>query len=99
MAESDSIDAESGFDDIEPDDNGTSVIKFVSRFADKVCGESSVSENHLKALHQMIPGVVAMHLENMESVSREAKLLPPIQKPKINRPSHGGIRVTHQILR
>jgi len=87
VAESDSIDAESGFDDTEPDDNGTSVSKFVARFADKVCGESSVSENHLKALHQMIPGVVAMHLETMESVTREAKRLPPIQKPKINRPS------------
>merc|ERR1719209_1213807 len=81
VAESDSVDAESGFDDTEPNDNGHSVTKFVTRFVDKVCGESSVSENHLKALHQMIPGVVAMHLESLDGVSREAKRLPPIQKP------------------
>ena len=35
----------------------------------------------------MVPGVVAMHLESMESVSREAKRLPPIQKPKFLNPS------------
>merc|ERR550519_104840 len=87
VADTDSIDAESGFDDTEPNDNGLSVIKFVSRFVDKVCGESSVNDNHLKALHQMVPGVVAMHLETMEAVSREAKRLPPIQKPKFHSPS------------
>ena len=87
VADTDSIDAESGFDDTEPNDNGASVIKFVCRFVDKVCGESSVSEQHLKAMHQMVPGVVAMHLETMDAVSREAKRLPPIQKPKIHCPS------------
>jgi len=87
VADTDSIDAESGFDDTEPNDNGLSVIKFVSRFVDKVCGESSVNDNHLKALHQMVPGWVAMHLESMEAVSREAKRLPPIQKPKFHSPS------------
>ena len=35
----------------------------------------------------MVPGVVAMHLESMEAVSREAKRLPPIQKPKFLSPS------------
>ena len=61
--------------------------RFVSRFVDKVCGESSISEQHLKALHQMVPGVVAMHLETMEAVAREAKRLPPIQKPKFLAPA------------
>jgi len=87
VADTDSIDAESGFDDTEPNDNGNGVIKFVARFVDKVCGESLVNENHLKALHQMVPGVVAMQLETMEAVSREAKRLPPIQKPKFHTPS------------
>ena len=88
VADTDSIDAESGFDDSDtPNDNGLSVIKFVSRFVDKVCGESSISDNHLKALHQMVPGVVAMHLESVEAVAREAKRLPPIQKPKFLSPS------------
>ena len=59
----------------------------MSRFVDKVCGESSISEQHLKALHQMVPGVVAMHLETMEAVAREAKRLPPIQKPKFLAPA------------
>jgi myotubularin-related protein 5/13 len=35
----------------------------------------------------MVPALVAMHLETMEAVSREAKRLPPIQKPKIHSPS------------
>ena len=88
VADTDSLDAESGFDDSDtPNDNGLSVIRFVSRFVDKVCGESSISDQHLKALHQMVPGVVAMHLESMEAVAREAKRLPPIQKPKFLVPS------------
>ena len=87
VADTDSIDAESGFDDTEPNDNGANVIKFVSRFVDKVCGESSVSEQQIKALHQMVPDLVGMHLETMEAVSREAKRLPPIQKPKLHVPS------------
>ena len=49
VADTDSIDAESGFDDTDtPNDNGLSVIKFVSRFVDKVCGESAISDNHLR---------------------------------------------------
>jgi len=87
VADTDSIDAESGFDDTEPNDNGIGVITFVSRFVDKVCGETSVNDNHMKALHQMVQGLVAMHLETMEAVSREAKRLPPIQKPKFHSPS------------
>ena len=35
----------------------------------------------------MVPGVVAMHLESIEAVAREAKRLPPIQKPKFLTPS------------
>ena len=58
VAESDSIDAESGFEDIEIPDRGQNVIKFVSRFADKVCSESSVTEDHIKAINQMIPGTI-----------------------------------------
>ena len=35
----------------------------------------------------MIPGAVAMHLEELEQVTTQARRLPPIQKPKINLPS------------
>merc|ERR1719211_951157 len=87
MAESDSIDAESGFEDQEIPHAGQDIIKFVMRFADKVCSDSNVTEDHMKAVNQMIPGAVAMHLEELEQVTTQARRLPPIQKPKINLPS------------
>ena len=80
VAESDSFDAESGFDEQEVSEAGTDVVRFVTRFVDKVCTESGVTEAHIKALHQMIPGVVAMHIETLEGVFSESKRLPPIQK-------------------
>ena len=80
VAESDSLDAESGFDEQEVSEAGTDVVRFVTRFVDKVCTESGVTEAHIKALHQMIPGVVAMHIETLEGVFSESKRLPPIQK-------------------
>lgn len=36
MAESDSADAESGFEEADPGEAGVNVIKMVSRFVDKV---------------------------------------------------------------
>lgn len=87
VAESDSVDAESGFEDQEIPDAGQNVIKFVMRFADKVCNESQVTTDHIKAVNQMIPSTVALHMEMLEAVAAEAKRLPPIQKPKIHLPS------------
>ena len=57
MAETDSADAESGFEE-DNSEVGANVIKFVSRFVDKVCTDSGVTEAHIKALHQMIPGMI-----------------------------------------
>lgn len=87
FAESDSIDAESGFEDQDPGESGNMVIKMVSRFIDKVCNEGGVTRDHIRNLHQMIPGVVHMHIETLEAVHRESKRLPPIQKPKILTPN------------
>lgn len=87
VAESDSADAESGFEEQDPGETGTAVVRLVSRFVDKVCTEGGVSSEHIRALHQMIPGVVHMHIETLEAVHRESKRLPPIQKPKILTPS------------
>jgi myotubularin-related protein 5/13 len=87
LAESDSFDAESGFDEQEVSEIGNNVVKFVARFVDKVCTESGVSTEHIKSLHQMIPGVVHMHIETLEAVHQESKRLPPIQKPKILTPT------------
>lgn len=87
VAESDSGDAESGFEDQDPSETGLTVIRIVSRFIDKVCNEGGVTRDHIRNLHQMIPGVVHMHIETLEGVHRESKRLPPIQKPKILTPN------------
>ena len=41
---------------------GQDVIKFVLKFADKVCSESNVTDDHMKAVNQMIPGA-GMYIE------------------------------------
>ncbi|RZF38820.1 hypothetical protein LSTR_LSTR000523 [Laodelphax striatellus] len=90
VAESDSGDVESGFEEQEPGGRGdmeAAVIRMVSRFVDKVGNEGGVTTDHIRSLHQMIPGVVHMHVETLEAVHRESKRLPPIQKPKILAPS------------
>ncbi|XP_031415031.2 myotubularin-related protein 5, partial [Clupea harengus] len=84
MAES--YDTESGFEDAETSDVANSVVRFINRFVDKVCNESGVTNDHLKALHTMIPDIVQMHIETLDAVHRESKRLPPIQKPKLLRP-------------
>uniref|UniRef100_A0A3B5KX53 Uncharacterized protein n=1 Tax=Xiphophorus couchianus TaxID=32473 RepID=A0A3B5KX53_9TELE len=78
MAES--YDTESGFEDAESSDVANSVVRFINRFVDKVCNESGVTNEHLKALHTMIPDIVQMHIETLDAVHRESKRLPPIQK-------------------
>ncbi|KAF4079793.1 hypothetical protein AMELA_G00182390 [Ameiurus melas] len=85
MAES--YDTESGFEDAESSDVTNSVVRFINRFVDKVCNESGVTNEHLKALHIMIPDIVQMHIETLDAVHRESKRLPPIQKPKLLRPA------------
>uniref|UniRef100_A0A8C6L9W3 SET binding factor 2 n=1 Tax=Nothobranchius furzeri TaxID=105023 RepID=A0A8C6L9W3_NOTFU len=81
-----SFDTESGFEESENSDAANSVVRFVARFIDKVCTESGVTQEHIKSLHSMIPGIVAMQMETLEAVHRESRRLPPIQKPKILRP-------------
>ena len=56
IAESDSCDAESAPDDSDVNEVGMAVTRFITRFIDKVCTESNVNADHIKALHQMIPG-------------------------------------------
>uniref|UniRef100_A0A8D0HDB0 SET binding factor 2 n=1 Tax=Sphenodon punctatus TaxID=8508 RepID=A0A8D0HDB0_SPHPU len=82
-----SYDTESGFEDYENNDIANAVVRFITRFIDKICTESGVTQDHIKSLHCMIPGIVAMHIETLEAVHRESRRLPPIQKPKILRPS------------
>ncbi|XP_075402203.1 myotubularin-related protein 13 isoform X2 [Tenrec ecaudatus] len=82
-----SCDTESGFEDSENSDVASTVVRFITRFIDKICTESGVTQDHIKSLHCMIPGIVAMHIETLEAVHRESRRLPPIQKPKILRPA------------
>uniref|UniRef100_A0A3P8WHS9 SET binding factor 1 n=1 Tax=Cynoglossus semilaevis TaxID=244447 RepID=A0A3P8WHS9_CYNSE len=77
MAES--YDTESGFEDAESSDVANSVVRFINRFVDKVCNESGVTNEHLKALHTMIPGVCAC-------VCRPPRHAPPCP-PKLLRPT------------
>ena len=60
IAESDSCDAESAPDDSDVNEVGMAVTRFITRFIDKVCTESNVSADHIKALHQMIPGYLPL---------------------------------------
>ncbi|XP_037871165.1 myotubularin-related protein 5 isoform X2 [Bombyx mori] len=100
VAESDSVDAESGFEEADPGEAGNNVIKMVSRFVDKVCTEGGVTAEHVRCLHQMIPGVVHMHLETLDAVARESRRLPPVQKPRIVSPVLvGGEAVSGPALR
>jgi len=67
IAESDSLDAESAADESDINEVGVAVARFVTRFIDKVCTESSVRADHIKSLHQMIPG----HLDVLMAVVSE----------------------------
>ena len=86
VAESDSIDAESGFEDQEHVEKGENVAKFVLRFADKVCSETRITEAHIKSVNQMIRGAVPMHIETLEDVTAQALKLPNIFKARIVAP-------------
>ena len=62
--DSDRSDDESGFggDHVISGQTGATVIRFVSRFIDKVCSEGFVTSDHVRALNQMIPGVVVISI-------------------------------------
>ncbi|XP_055539835.1 myotubularin-related protein 13 [Wyeomyia smithii] len=79
--------SDEGFEDNDPGEVGSQVAKMVCKFIDRVCNEGNVTAEHLRNLHQMVPGVIQMHIETLESVNREAKRIPPIQKPKLQYPS------------
>ncbi|XP_055601637.1 myotubularin-related protein 13 [Uranotaenia lowii] len=79
--------SDEGFEENDPGEIGSSVAKMVCKFIDRVCNEGNVTTEHLRNLHQMVPVVIQMHIEMLEAVNREAKRIPPIQKPKLQYPS------------
>lgn len=79
--------SDEGFEESDPCETGNVVGKMVSRFIDRVCTEGSVTTEHVRNLHVMVPGVVHMHIETLDAIHRESKRIPPVQKPKIQAPS------------
>lgn len=79
--------SDEGFEESDPTEVGNEVIKTISKFIDRVCTEGMVSSAHLQSLHNIVPGLVYMQIETLETVYRESKRIPPIQKPKIHRPN------------
>lgn len=75
-----------GFEESDPFETGNIVTKMVSRFIDRVCTEGSVTAEHVRNLHVMVPGVVHMHIETLEAIHRESKRIPSVKKPMIQAP-------------
>uniref|UniRef100_A0A1B0A8M0 Myotubularin-related protein 13 n=1 Tax=Glossina pallidipes TaxID=7398 RepID=A0A1B0A8M0_GLOPL len=78
--------SDEGFEENDALEVGVAVGKIVSRFIDRVCTEGGVTSEHIRNLHDMVPGVVHMHIESLESVYLESKRHPHVQKPKIQTP-------------
>uniref|UniRef100_A0A673MSC0 Myotubularin-related protein 13-like n=1 Tax=Sinocyclocheilus rhinocerous TaxID=307959 RepID=A0A673MSC0_9TELE len=76
-----SFDTESGFEDSETSDVANSVGRFISRFIDKVCTESGVTQDHIKSLHSMIPERLYFYYINILTAVHRHEL------PKILRPA------------
>lgn len=73
--------------DDDPSVTGNQVAKMVCRFIDRVCTEGSVTAEHVRNLHAMVPGAVHMHIETLDAIHRESKRILPIPKPKIQNPT------------
>ncbi|XP_022215873.1 myotubularin-related protein 13 isoform X2 [Drosophila obscura] len=78
--------SDEGFEENNALEIGVTVGKTISRFIDCVCTEGGVTSEHIRNLHDMVPGVVHMHIESLEPVYLEAKRHPHVQKPKIQTP-------------
>ncbi|XP_049531218.1 myotubularin-related protein 13 [Anopheles darlingi] len=78
--------SDEGFEEHDPGETGSAVAKMVCKFIDRVCTEGNVTAEHVRNLHQMVPFAIQMHIETLEAVAREAKRIPPIQKPKLQYP-------------
>lgn len=79
--------SDEGFEESDPSETGNIVAKMVCKFIDRVCTEGGATAEHVRNLHSMVPGVIHMHIETLEAVHREARRIPPVQKPKIQQPS------------
>lgn len=78
--------SDEGFEESDPSEVGNQVIKNVCKFVDRICTEGNVTLDHIKSIHRIVPDIVHMQIETLETVNRESKRIPPIQKPKIQKP-------------
>lgn len=86
VLESRSDQSTDGYEDRDASEVEQAVVRQVEKFIDKVCNEGGVTPDHIRKLHEIIPGLVDMHCETLDIVHRESKRIPPVQKPKIQVP-------------
>lgn len=79
--------SDEGFDEIDPGETGAQVAKMVCRFIDRVCTEGGVTTEHVRNLHDMVPGAVQMQIETLDAIQRESKRILQVPKPKIHKPT------------
>ncbi|VDM52268.1 unnamed protein product [Angiostrongylus costaricensis] len=81
-------DGESGFiENVNDGDLGTVVVNWISRVIDRICSAAGLDPHLTEKLTQIIPGFVAVHIDNLEQVYVESrKLAPP---PKVRNSTLG----------
>ncbi|KJH46561.1 DENN domain protein [Dictyocaulus viviparus] len=90
MPECDSLsgsDVESGFiENVNDGDLGTVVVTWISRVIDRICSAAGLDPQLTEKLTQIIPGFVAVHIDNLEQVYAESRKLAPPPKSKLLTP-------------
>ena len=86
VAESDSIDAESGFGECLDNPSETkeqAVVKFVLKFADNICLQARLKEDRKSKIDDLVRVTVPMKMGDLATVAVQSNKLPAILKPKI----------------
>ncbi|EYB89669.1 hypothetical protein Y032_0229g2924 [Ancylostoma ceylanicum] len=80
-------DGESGFiENVNDGDLGNVVVTWISRVIDRICSAAGLDPRLTEQLTQVIPGFVAVHIDNLEQVYAESRKLAPPPKPKLLTP-------------
>ncbi|KHJ99863.1 DENN domain protein [Oesophagostomum dentatum] len=77
-------DGESGFiENVNDGDLGNVVVAWISRVIDRICSAAGLDPRLTEQLTQVIPGFVAVHIDNLEQVYAESRKLAPPPKVEI----------------
>ncbi|WKY16703.1 hypothetical protein Q1695_001377 [Nippostrongylus brasiliensis] len=80
-------DGESGFiENVNDGDLGNVVVMWISRVIDRICSAAGLDPRLTEKLTQVIPGYVAVHIDNLEQVYAESRKLAPPPKSKLLTP-------------